>query len=353
MPDNYQPSPRRTRFSLRYFVLVGFCFGLIFPMGAITLDLLLHDLPVSLISVIQIHTLNPIHFIVDSAPLVLSGTAYIIGRMVQYQEHTVRRYIVDSEKRLHHVIHHNPDAIFLVRTNDQIIEQCNRMALQLCGIDSLNKLDTYAPSFFCSLNKSLSILAELTSSGDTFSTEATLTTAKGNIIWGQVSLYTFSLHEHNYQLIRITDITPIKQRELELEKIRQQLQESSEELQMANEEIIAINNNLEQIVEERTELLHQRNEQLAQYAFLNAHTIRGPLARILGAAYVLENAKSAEDHQTFTHFVTESAKELDTVIHRMSKTLNVTADQQQEEVVNVIEKLPTKHQERLQGPSAE
>ncbi|WKN43900.1 PAS domain-containing protein [Tunicatimonas pelagia] len=341
MPESYHLLLPNEKFSLQKFVLGGFGFGLLFPVGAIIADILLHSLPLTVASVVHVHQINPIHFVVDSAPFVLSATAYVIGRLIRSQEQTARKHLVGSEKKLYQVLRHNPDAIFLVRISDFQIEQYNSMALRLCGIDSKGDWDTYAPRFFASLNGSLSILTQLTSEGDTFSTEEVLTTAKGQIIWGQVSLYTFSMHEHTYQLIRIADITPMKQRELELETIKQELQQRGEELQLANEEITVINENLEQIVEERTNLLHQRNNQLAKYAFLNAHKIRGPLARVLGSSYALEYAKNEGERQKFIHSVAKSAQELDTVIHKMAETLTVTNDQQREEIINTIEEETT------------
>ncbi|MEM9832399.1 MAG: hypothetical protein AAF944_17335 [Bacteroidota bacterium] len=272
----------------------------------------------------------------DSAPFVLAMTTYVIGRVVQRKERIARQHIVDSEKKLYEILQRNPDAIFLVRTNDSFIEQYNRMALQLCDIDKESDLNTYAPLFFTSLSKSLSILTQLKSEGDIFSTVEPITTAKGRAFWGQISVYVFSINNYQYQLIRITDISPSKQRELELEKMKVDLQQHSEELELANEEITAINNNLEYMIKERTNLLSRRNAQLTEYAFLNAHKIRGPLTRILGSAYALEHASHEKEYREFIHHVVASAKELDQVIHQIAKTLNVVNDEQIEEMLNEI-----------------
>ena len=321
-------------FSLRKFVLGGCLFGLLFPTGAIILDIFLNNLTLSIASLVYIHINNPIHYVVDTAPIVLAMTTFVIGRMVQQQERLARQHIVDSEKKLYEILQHNPDAIFLVRTNDSFIEQYNRMALQICDIEKESDLNTYAPLFFTSLSKSLSILTQLKSEGDTFVTVEPITTAKGRAFWGQISVYVFSIHNYQYQLIRITDISPTKQRELELEKIKVDLQQHSEELESANEEITAINNNLEYMIKERTNLLSRRNDQLKEYAFLNAHKIRGPLTRIMGSAYALEHASHEKEYREFIHYVVASAKELDHVVHQIAKTLNVANDEQIEEMLN-------------------
>ncbi|MEQ9439776.1 MAG: hypothetical protein RIG62_12050 [Cyclobacteriaceae bacterium] len=324
------------RFTLRRFVQGGFWFGLCFPAGAIILDIILHDFPLNFASVIRVHQVNPIHYVVDTAPWVLSTTAYLIGWMVQCKEEHIRQHIVESETKFYNILQHNPDALFLVRVSDFKIEQYNHMALQLCDIDDPNNLLDHATGFFNNLNQSLSILEKLQQEGDTFSSEMHCATPKGREFWGQVSVHVFTLKAQSYQLIRVADISPAKQRELELQEIKCELEQYSEELQSANEEVTAINNNLEQMVEERTALLQVRNQQLTEYAFLNAHKIRGPLTRVLGAAYALEHVEDESQKQQLIQHVVQSAKELDHVIHRIAKAITVIEDEKDAYPVNLF-----------------
>jgi signal transduction histidine kinase len=53
-------------------------------------------------------------------------------------------------------------------------------------------------------------------------------------------------------------------------------------LQKNYRELAALNENLESIINEKTEKIKEKNKHLADIAYANAHTIRGPLARILG-----------------------------------------------------------------------
>lgn len=53
-------------------------------------------------------------------------------------------------------------------------------------------------------------------------------------------------------------------------------------LQEKNQEISRINENLETIVKSRTKELEQKNKQLTEYAFINSHILRAPVARISG-----------------------------------------------------------------------
>jgi len=53
-------------------------------------------------------------------------------------------------------------------------------------------------------------------------------------------------------------------------------------LQSQNEEITSINENLESMVKKRTQELEQKNKQLTEYAFINSHILRAPIARLSG-----------------------------------------------------------------------
>lgn len=62
----------------------------------------------------------------------------------------------------------------------------------------------------------------------------------------------------------------------------------SEQLKATNEEIEAINSNLEGLVKERSQKIIEQNERLTNFAYFNAHKVRGPLARILGLISIME-----------------------------------------------------------------
>jgi len=73
------------------------------------------------------------------------------------------------------------------------------------------------------------------------------------------------------------------QYEKKLKSTNQELEETHEELITKNEEYEAINRNLEALVEERSKLIDSKNQQIIDYANINAHKVRGPLARNLRA----------------------------------------------------------------------
>lgn len=74
-----------------------------------------------------------------------------------------------------------------------------------------------------------------------------------------------------------------------LMSVNKEVHDKNEELQAYGEELIAsqeelkqINENLNDLVANRTEALQAQNEKLVKHAFINAHKVRSPLARILG-----------------------------------------------------------------------
>lgn len=103
---------------------------------------------------------------------------------------------------------------------------------------------------------------------------------------------------------------------------REQILIQNEKLVKYAEEINAINQSLEQRVSERTAALNEQNKQLTEYAFVNAHLLRGPLSRILGLAEVIRFTESREEQLKFVELLDISTKELDAVVHRITTILN-------------------------------
>ena len=69
-------------FKLKY-TIAGICIGAIFPLAAWILDLSLNELEWSLGSLLQLHFDNPLHYIIDLAPLVLGLVFFAFGRYAE------------------------------------------------------------------------------------------------------------------------------------------------------------------------------------------------------------------------------------------------------------------------------
>jgi signal transduction histidine kinase len=106
--------------------------------------------------------------------------------------------------------------------------------------------------------------------------------------------------------------------------------EAQKIIEAQNQEIHLKNVQLEDEIEKRTQELQNtnselvvHNNQLEQFAFIAAHNLRSPLARILGLANVLELSTTAEDKDTALRKLVDSTKDLDQVIRDLNLILNI------------------------------
>jgi tetratricopeptide (TPR) repeat protein len=91
-------------------------------------------------------------------------------------------------------------------------------------------------------------------------------------------------------------------------------------------EIERMNASLENLVEKRTQTIQEQNVVLREYAYFNAHQIRGPLARILGLISVLDLEFNRESFGPYVNMLQEAGTDLDKAIKEINTRLN-TADQ--------------------------
>jgi hypothetical protein len=108
----------------------------------------------------------------------------------------------------------------------------------------------------------------------------------------------------------------------EIQEKNEELRASEEELLASGEELRGINDNLNLMIENRTQALIKQNNKLLHYAFINAHKVRSPLARILGLVNLIGHeieltgkAKELLDHLNL------SANELDDILKEVRVSL--------------------------------
>ncbi|MCH4888130.1 methyl-accepting chemotaxis protein [Acidaminobacter sp. JC074] len=68
----------RHRYSVTY-LLIGILFGMCFPVGALVLDFIIHDMSFSMINFREVVSNNPLHYMIFSAPLFLGLFALLGG----------------------------------------------------------------------------------------------------------------------------------------------------------------------------------------------------------------------------------------------------------------------------------
>jgi signal transduction histidine kinase/ligand-binding sensor domain-containing protein len=103
-----------------------------------------------------------------------------------------------------------------------------------------------------------------------------------------------------------------------------QLQKAHTIIENQNKEIKNRNETLEEEVHKRTQELVKYNQQLEQFAFVTAHNLRGPVARILGLGNVLRMIDTVPDEvKTINDKLVFTAHEIDSVIRDLNQILHI------------------------------
>ncbi len=106
----------------------------------------------------------------------------------------------------------------------------------------------------------------------------------------------------------------VQERTLEIQKKNDEIQTISEEIQAQSEEIMGFNENLEALVKDRTRELEMKNRALEEYAFINAHELRAPVASILGLINLMRTVELKESEKLYLEHLQRSADKLDAVV---------------------------------------
>jgi ABC-type amino acid transport substrate-binding protein/NACalpha-BTF3-like transcription factor len=100
------------------------------------------------------------------------------------------------------------------------------------------------------------------------------------------------------------------------------LKEQKAEIEAQSDEIKAINDNLELIIQQRTHEVENKNKALEEYAFITAHKLRAPLARILGLVILFENVTLEEEDKIILTHLSKSAKDLDEIVRSVMNAID-------------------------------
>ncbi|MDN4166239.1 hypothetical protein QWY31_12050 [Cytophagales bacterium LB-30] len=112
----------------------------------------------------------------------------------------------------------------------------------------------------------------------------------------------------------------------EMQVLQASIAELKTELKEKEEEITTVHENLEMILTERTKVIAERNQQIIEYAYFNAHQVRGPLARILGLVSLSRTIKDPDELLDIMQRIDTSAQELNQAIYKINKILEEDED---------------------------
>lgn len=113
----------------------------------------------------------------------------------------------------------------------------------------------------------------------------------------------------------------VELRTREIQQQNEEIQTQNEEISAQSEEILRINENLEEIVQERTRELKKKNKALEEYAFINAHKLRSPVATILGLINLFSKTKLDHEGKEINRRLQNTADELDCIVNSITKTI--------------------------------
>lgn len=122
----------------------------------------------------------------------------------------------------------------------------------------------------------------------------------------------------------------------------EELSSTVEDLNHANEELTSMNDGLDLMVKNRTAELEERNYQLTEYAFINSHLLRAPLARVLGLTDLIRMESTDPKTQDLMNKLFNSCEELDEIIKLMSTQLSdgsILNSTQKEDLKNKINQI--------------
>jgi signal transduction histidine kinase/ligand-binding sensor domain-containing protein len=168
------------------------------------------------------------------------------------------------------------------------------------------------------------------------------------LLWGLVRLKTWQHEKENIRLNKIINEKTQALRETHQEVVAQneellsqqeeismqhkkislqysELQKAQEIIAEQNQTIQKKNETLEKQVDERTKELVEYSQQLEQFAFITAHNLRSPIARIQGLGTLLElaNTQAGIDTKDVTQKLIKTAYDIDQVVKDLNTVLEV------------------------------
>lgn len=112
----------------------------------------------------------------------------------------------------------------------------------------------------------------------------------------------------------------------------------NEQLSLMNQQLAQTNEGLEEAVRQRTAELEKQNRQLTEYAFINSHLLRAPLARVLGLLQLIQLEDLPVRDKQLVEALFTSANELDTLVRNISEMLYSGNPISREDVKRIIER---------------
>lgn len=100
----------QARKTIYIYTVIGILFGLCFPLGAWILDTIINELTFNFYTILLLHEINPLHYMIDSAPIFL-GLFAMVGGISQYKAQIANQRLNDTLNTLQ-LEHENNQALY-------------------------------------------------------------------------------------------------------------------------------------------------------------------------------------------------------------------------------------------------
>jgi len=117
--------------------------------------------------------------------------------------------------------------------------------------------------------------------------------------------------------------------------LNKEIKKQQEQLRDLNKSLFELNNDLEARIDDRTRELNDKNielenknTQLANYAFLNAHKLRAPVATLLGLVMLFDNTNvENSERDEIVNKIRECASDLNDIVREIRNTIETERTQ--------------------------
>lgn len=107
----------------------------------------------------------------------------------------------------------------------------------------------------------------------------------------------------------------------EVDHFHKLLESQNLQIRKQKETLEILTRDLHELVQQRIVEIDRKNKTLSEYAFINAHVVRGPLSRVLGLINLMMLEKEIYDVNTLNQ-IQENAKEIDAIVRKINHVLN-------------------------------
>jgi hypothetical protein len=114
----------------------------------------------------------------------------------------------------------------------------------------------------------------------------------------------------------------INERTLQINLQKKEIEEQADQLKKMNEQLVEFNSNLADLVAERANTIVTQEQKLADYAFINSHKLRAPVATLRGLIHLMEGGHIQEGElKEVIHRIGESAATIDEIISEINRAI--------------------------------